>query len=275
MKKYKSNKTLNGLLIFLIPTIIVIIYLLYIKQDVPLSDNWISIEKVNQISNIQSVDTSNYYCNSYSNIRNEKNTLILLILILVCLITILISLIVFLLRKLNVEKEKNKIYFKEKNKEQKNNIIISRFENNEVEIKLQQLLGDEFKNIIYSVFCNLQMACMNFDYNMLKNLLTDELYNNYCTSLDVLKSKARRNIFSDFEFVSAKFVDIIENEELSSIKVHLKVKFYGYIIDTNTNEIIKGSKEEKITETYMLKLVKYKNKSNNWIISEKEKITEN
>lgn len=276
MNKDRGSKSfsLKGLLIFIIPSVIVLTYLYYIKQDVKSNDNWIPLSEINEVSSFESFDNSYMYCASYNNIQNEKLITMLFIFFLLCLVITLIIVFMVLLGKSNREKNK---YNVDINKQNKSDVIISKFVDNDIELKTQQLLGDEFKNIVYDVFCALQMACMNFDYNTLRKLLTDELYNNYCASMDVLKTKSRKNIFSDFELINAKFVEIIENDEKSSIKVHLKVKFYGYIIDTNTNEIVKGSKEEKITSIYMLNLVKYKKtkeKSSNWIISEKEKVNE-
>ena len=45
---------------------------------------------------------------------------------------------------------------------------------------------------------------MEFDYNKLKEILSDELYNPYEVDLEVLKTKNQKNIMKDFELFESK-----------------------------------------------------------------------
>lgn len=271
MKKEKKNKSfsIKSILILIIPSSIILIYLFLVRQDILLSNKWIPMLEANQMLSSEYFNQAYMYCANYNDIRNEKFTFAIFILFILLFIIALIILIIYLLSKSKINKT-----LKEKNyntiKKNTNDIIVSQFENNDIK-RIEQEYNENLKNMIYEIFCNLQMASMNFDYETLKRLLTDELYNSYYTSLEVLRNKSKRNIFKGFEFINANFVEKLEN----NITIELKVKFYGYIVDIKNKEIIKGSKDEKITTTYILNLVKYNNKSSNWVISSKEKVNEN
>lgn len=292
-------RSFKNLIILLLPVIIVLIYLVNLKQDIKLDDKWISINEIKEQTPME-LDNAYFYCDTYENIKNDKYNSVRIIL---CLWCIVISLIIFIVllysnnKKQNIEKFKKNIIKSEKNKE-----IVSKFSSDEQELKVQQILNDDFKFNIYNKFCDLQNACMNNDYKVLQKLLTRELYNKYCTGLAISKYKCRKNIVEDIELINIKYVEVKENEYKYSIKVQLKVKYYGYVIDSKSNKVVKGTKNNKITNVYMLNLVKHKNinncpnclapipnnvgrceycktiktvKNTDWLIDEKEKINEN
>ena len=272
MKTGDKNKLFFLVKILFAITLTVFIYF-FIKQDFKVEDKWVSITEIRQGTKFEHIDGQYIYCNSYNNINIEKLKFIIIVLALSCLVIALSIELIFLLKKLNNRQTSNNKLLSSKQGEI--NEIISKYSNDEQELKVQNILNDDFKKNVYNMFCNLQFACMNSDYKTLQNLLTKELYNKYCTGLATLKLKSRKNIVDDFEYVSVKFIDIYEDDYECIISVHIKVKFYGYIIDTQTNEIMRGTKEEKMISTYMLSLVKYKNKSNDWLIAEKVNISKN
>lgn len=270
MKIDDKNKLFSMVRILFTITIIVYIYF-FIKQDFNTEDNWVSMTEIQQGTKFEHTNRGYIYCNSYNNIKIEKLKFIIIVLGLSCVVVALSIELIFLLKKLNNKQIKNNRLLSSKCCE--TNEIVSKFSNDEYELKVQQILNDDFKKDVYNMFCDLQIACMNSDYKILQNLLTKELYNKYCTGLATLKLKSRKNVVDEFEYVSVKFIDTYEDDDKCIINVHIKVKYYGYIIDTQTNEIIRGKKEEKMTNAYMLSLVKYKNKYSNWLISEKQNIS--
>ena len=105
---------------------------------------------------------------------------------------------------------------------------------------------------VYKMFYDIQIAWMNFDYDKLKELLTDELYNTYLMDLEVLESKKQQNIMSDFKLINCDVFDLdVENGKYIA-KSRLEVKFYDYIIDQKTNKILRGNKKRKVDNTYIL-----------------------
>lgn len=275
MKYMKGNKKNNLFsIILLLLGILIAFILFYIKKDFNIEDNWISVSEIQTGTNFKEIDGEYLYCNSYNNIKKDKLKSVIINLTFSCIIISLSMGFILLLKKLKIEQLKNyRINTLLHSKREKTNEIVSKFSNDEYEIKAQQILNDDFKKNAYNMLCNLQIAFMNSDYKTLQNLLTKDLYNKYCTGLATLKLKSRNYIVNDFELIRVKYVDIYEENYKYVINIYVKIKYYGYIIDTKTNEIIRGSKDEKITNTYMLSLVKYKN-TNNWLIAEKNNIGE-
>ena len=274
-KKYMKGNKKNELILIislLLGIIIIIFVWSSIKKDFNIEDNWISISEIQKGTNFQQISGEYLYCNSYNNIKKDKLQSITIILSFCCIIISLSMGFVLLLKKLKYEQTKNgRINTLLHSKAEKTNEIVSKFSSDEYEITAQQILNDDFKKNAYNMLCNLQTACMNSDYKTLQNLLTKDLYNKYCTGLASLKLKSRNYIVNDFELIRVKYVDVSEENHKYIINVHIKIKYFGYIIDTKTNELIRGKKDEKITNTYMLSLVKYKN-TNNWLIAEKNNV---
>ena len=67
-----------------------------------------------------------------------------------------------------------------------------------IEQTFSEYRRDEFIQKLYDIFLEVQIAWMNFDYEKLKELCSDELYNSYKSDLEVLKSKHCKNIMQDF-----------------------------------------------------------------------------
>ncbi|MGN1337993.1 MAG: TIM44-like domain-containing protein [Candidatus Coprovivens sp.] len=108
---------------------------------------------------------------------------------------------------------------------------------------------------LYQKFIDIQNAWMEFEYDKIRNLCTDELYNSYITQLDTLKLKFGKNIMNEFEIYDNKVIQIYEADNKVTIKVFMKVSFYDYVINSNTNEVIRGNKSKKITNNYIMEFV--------------------
>ena len=103
------------------------------------------------------------------------------------------------------------------------------------------------------------MAWMEFDYDKLKELLTDELYNNYCTNLESLKLKEQKNVMKGFDLSNIKLTGLKEENNLYIATIVLNVKFYDYIIDKKGN-VLRGSDSRKVNNTYKLTFIRSKDK---------------
>ena len=114
---------------------------------------------------------------------------------------------------------------------------------------------DKFVKEVYDKYVNIQESWMNFDYDKLEKLVTDELFNSYSSQLKVLKLKNQKNVMSDFEFISGKITDVKEENGIRSIKVILNVKQYDYVVDAD-NKVLRGNDNRKNDVTYELTFVK-------------------
>lgn len=121
----------------------------------------------------------------------------------------------------------------------------------------------EFNFKAYQIFYDVQMAWMDFDYDQLKENLTDELYNSYVMQLDILKSKNHKNVMKEFELIESHIFDLKEENGLYIAKVFLSVRFKDYVENVNTGIIVRGSVNNKVCNTYVLTFICTKEKSNN------------
>lgn len=122
---------------------------------------------------------------------------------------------------------------------------------------------EEFNFKSYQIFYDVQIAWMEFYYDKLKELLTDELYNSYVMQLDALKVKNQKNVMKGFELIESKIFELKEENDKYIAKVCLNVKFYDYIENINTNKVLRGNSNKKINNIYILTFIKTKENSNN------------
>ena len=123
-------------------------------------------------------------------------------------------------------------------------------------VEKYHLDSETIKNQFYQIFIDVQNAWMNFDYDSLKKLCSDELYNSYKSDLEVLQGNHGRNIMKDFHLVSLKFVSIDERNNILSVHVILNVSFYDYVIDDNTGKVIRGDTQHLYNNQYLLEYIK-------------------
>ena len=122
-----------------------------------------------------------------------------------------------------------------------------------------KMYKDEFKNIISKKFIDVQESWMNFDYDSLRKLCTDELYNQYKTLLETLKLKNEQNIMSDFNINSVSVYKVEEVNKLMEVSVLLDITFRDYVINTKNNQVVRGSKNILFNNTYELTFITNKN----------------
>ena len=124
------------------------------------------------------------------------------------------------------------------------------------EIEARKIISDfdkeKFIKKAYNIFYNIQIGWMEFDYDKLKKLLTDELYNMYVMDLEVLKSKHQKNIMRGFELVITNLIDLKKENSKYIAKVLIEVKFIDYIEDSITHKVLRGSDTDKLCNTYIL-----------------------
>ncbi len=106
----------------------------------------------------------------------------------------------------------------------------------------------------YKIYYDIQMAWMNFDYEKLKPLVTDELFNMYKNQLETLKIKNQQNVMSDFELVEKLVMSRSTVNNVETIKVLLFVKFYDYIQDIEGN-VVSGFNKIQVNVSYLLTFV--------------------
>lgn len=114
---------------------------------------------------------------------------------------------------------------------------------------------ESLTRMLYEIYKDIQIARMNFDYDKLRSLTTDELFNNYKGQLDILQLRHVQNIMSDFHINEIMISDIREEEELIAIDVNTIIDCYDYIVDTKTGWVTRGNKYEKVAYNYKLTFI--------------------
>ena len=111
----------------------------------------------------------------------------------------------------------------------------------------EKIVNDSFEN-----YKELQISWMNFDYDKIKELVSDEMYNMYMNQLETLKIKNQQNIMNDIEFIEGYITDYKKVNNRETFKIYLSVSCYDYIINTKNNMTVRGNKNRKLTLTYIL-----------------------
>ena len=120
--------------------------------------------------------------------------------------------------------------------------------------ELQKYLPGEnlevLKKKLFEVYKDVQLAWMNFEYDKLKNLCTDELATTYIGQLEMLKVKKGQNIMDDWSFDGAKVTKIRDEDGMVYITAIIDTRFYDYVINTETYIVMQGYKHIKVHNIY-------------------------
>ena len=101
---------------------------------------------------------------------------------------------------------------------------------------------NELVQYTYNLFVDVQKAWTDFDYDKLRELLSDELFNNYKMQLDTLSLENGKNIMDNFEFVNGSIVAIAKTDLTERVSIKLHVRMKDYVINTITNKVTHGNK---------------------------------
>ena len=137
---------------------------------------------------------------------------------------------------------------------QGNQIFDKTISEEEIKAHIPDFNKETFLERAYNIFLEVQSAWSDFDYDMLRSLLTDELYNTYHTQLIALKAKRRKNIMYDFYKKNIDIVGIDINKDKIAITVGLVVSFYDFVVD-DSNEVVRGNRKFKVSNSYNLTFI--------------------
>lgn len=112
---------------------------------------------------------------------------------------------------------------------------------------------------LFQIFIDIQVAWMNFDYDTLKKLCTDELYQSYKMDLEQLQSKHRKNIMDNISLNAANIMGITEENGTVIIKLFLHAVFNDYVMDVDNNSVVRGNIHTVLHNQYNLEFIVTKN----------------
>ena len=98
---------------------------------------------------------------------------------------------------------------------------------------------------------------MNFDYDGLRELLSDELFNSYKMQLETAELNNEKNIVENIAMLYDSGIYSLEkNDYTEQLMVQLHVKMIDYIIDVKTGDIKFGNNMHRLENTYIITLEK-------------------
>ena len=131
----------------------------------------------------------------------------------------------------------------------------------DIQDRIPKFNKEEFYKMVYDKFIDIQKAWSRFDYDKLRTMLTDELYNTYKTQLRTLEIRKQTNIMTDFEKMDLVIRDFRVSVKEFTFIVNLRVKFYDYLVNKD-NQKIRGSNLQRLVMTYELTFVKSRDINN-------------
>ena len=143
----------------------------------------------------------------------------------------------------------NSRYCKEMSEEEFNNAI-------------KDITMEELRQEVFNTYKNIQYAWTNFDYDRIRMLTTDEIFNMYSSQLNTLEIKNQVNIMSEIEKNDVRILSVKKENGINTIEAYLKVNCYDYVINKATNQIVRGINDRKMELEYIITLVKDANSSN-------------
>ena len=118
---------------------------------------------------------------------------------------------------------------------------------------------NKFVSDRFNDYVEIQNAWMNFDYDTLRNKLTDELYNQYAMQLDTMKIKNEQNIMNNYKLLRTYVTGIKEENGNIEITIQMVISLNDYIV--KNGKVIRGSKNRLVTNYYEMKFVYSKESS--------------
>lgn len=197
-----------------------------------------------------SSDSWDYYSDDYSSSNGSINDLIIIVIIFIIIFIFLYA--------INKNSNQNILYLQKDFTSQNNYQDLT----TEEIFKLDPNINtEELKHLTFDIYKKVQEGWMNFDYNILRQYLTDEMYNMYESQLKVLKVKHQKNMIEDIKFIGAKIIDISIENNIEKIKVYLQVATKDYVVDVN-NKVVRGNKNIRNKMEYIITLNKNIEKEN-------------
>ena len=114
---------------------------------------------------------------------------------------------------------------------------------NSIEEKLEKmnLTKDDVICNAYEIYVDVQKAWMNDSLDDVKDIISSEIYNTYSSQLATLRVKKQQNVMSDFEYVDGFITSITTDKKCNYIKVILCVKCKDYLINKESQRVLRGS----------------------------------
>lgn len=181
----------------------------------------------------------------------------------IILLAILIILMIYFIKRFCQKRKKNH--------QQSDSRLNKEYVETEEEIEkvIPHFNLEEFKNMVFEKHKELEIAYMEFDHKVFKNICTESLYLSYHSQLESLKRKGYQNKKSDFRQITFRVIDLLEDNKDVSLKVRTTIWCYDYIVD-DRGVIVEGDPDKRCVYEYEM-IWTSSNQGSTWLLS-KQKI---
>lgn len=114
---------------------------------------------------------------------------------------------------------------------------------------------DEIKQTLFNKYLEIQSTCSSLNEEKLKKLCDEEINIIYLDKVKEAKKKNLMNIKCGFEILKLNLIGIKEENNEIVATIFLKTKYLDYVINPLNEELISGSKEDKVTSSYVINFV--------------------
>lgn len=153
-------------------------------------------------------------------------------------------------------------------------VRLSKEENHYMEVSNKYLKNigknytkDEFASWAFNFYHQIVLGVQYENYEYLRDVLADQIYNNYLLSVKNAKSRNVKNVVDEMRPIFSKLVSLVVKDDLEIAKVWMKVSYVEYTLDVSPileenkdsiqqEKIVAGSKDRRLEKEYMITLVK-------------------
>ncbi len=127
--------------------------------------------------------------------------------------------------------------------------------------KLKEFNTDDvegFKNHLYDIFYKFEQAYNNLDYDTMKFLSSQQLYQNYYMGISLDLKLGKKRIIENIQKNKVILYEIDSTIAKQSAALMIEISYINYMVDKN-GQIISGYRETPITEKFEVEFRKYFN----------------
>jgi len=141
----------------------------------------------------------------------------------------------------------------------KNNVVVTPVNNSKKDkyqdVSLEELETfntddlESFKNYFYKIFLNFENAYNNLDYNVMRNLSTKQLFNNYYTGITLDLEKGHKRIITNIQKKKVIIYETFSSSAKQVVSAMIEILYINYTINKQ-GYIVSGSRDFRKCEKF-------------------------
>ncbi len=196
--------------------------------------------------------TTNETVSETENVEKEEGSdkLMIVLIVVASIVALEVIFIIIYFINMKIKRAKNKKMTLEERLENKKIEA-----NNKIMNELPDFDFDHFNDEVYKIYIDIKEARVSFNYDELRKLLTDELYNTYYMELSELEKEKNKINTSDYTLNDLFITNFIKTEKDYIIDVYMKVNLYEYVVN-NMGNVINGTRDNMVEKKYIVRLTR-------------------